>query len=164
MADFRFTNEHSPSELGNVVGVLERPRLWIPSTTDYPDYLDWVQKTEAQIAKGNKRAMLGYAGRVPIGTVVYQRHETRPYMVEIRNISVSPDARGRYVGSFLLRNTEVEATTVDYPECSGVVVDTKTTNTEMIGFLMDHGYRLEEVADLYGLGAGEDAVFVKSVV
>lgn len=161
MADFRFTNEHGSSELGNVVGILEQPRLWIPSTTDYPDYDEWIQKTQEQIELGSKRAMLAYFGREPVGTVVYQRHETRPGVVAIRNISVSPDAKGRYVGSFLLRNTELEAVTQDYPECNEILVDTKISNSGMISFLIGHGYQLEEVTDLYGLGAGVDAVFAK---
>lgn len=160
MAEFRITNEHSSSEVGNVIGLMERPRLWVPET-DYPDYYEWLQKTEAQVNSGKKRAMLAYSGREPVGTVVYQQHENRPNTVEIRNISVSPDMRGRYIGSFLLRNTEVDAINEDFPECNQVMVDTKITNTDMIAFLLRHGYQLEEITDLYGLSAGQDAVFTK---
>jgi hypothetical protein len=34
----------------------------------------------------------------------------------------------------------------------------------MIDFLTDHGYGVETVTDLYGLGAGVDAVLKKVVV
>jgi ribosomal protein S18 acetylase RimI-like enzyme len=163
MADFRFTNEHTQSELGNVTDIIERPRLWIPSVVDYPNYYDWTEKVEAEINTGQKRAMLAYSGREAIGTVVYQRHQELTGVVEIKNISVSPDSRGRYVGSFLLRNVELEATNQDYPECDEVLVDTKVTNGEMISFLLKHGYKLKEVEDLYDLGTALDAVFYKSL-
>lgn len=163
MAEFRFTNEHRPSEAGKVASVLARPRLWIPTKQDYPDFDTWLMKTEAQIAGNNKRAMLSYAGSQPVGAVIYQRHETLPNTISIRNISVSPDSQGRYIGSFLLRNTEIEASQHDFPECTDVIVDTKITNSHMINFLVAHGYRVDEVADLYGLNAGLDAVLVKSI-
>lgn len=163
MAEFRFTNDHSSSDLGHVADVLLRPRLWIPTESDYPTHGDWVQKTEAQLAADSKRAMMAYYGPVSVGTVVYQQHKTRPEAVEIKNISVSDDMRGRYVGSFLLRNAEIEAITTDFPDCTTVVGDTKITNVDMIKFVLDHGYTVEEITDLYGLGTGLDVVFSKSI-
>ncbi|MDB5160648.1 MAG: hypothetical protein JWO96_28 [Candidatus Saccharibacteria bacterium] len=163
MTEFRITNEHRPSDLGSIVGLLESPRLWVPTHQDYPKHNEWLQKAEAQIADDSKRAMLAYSGREPVGTVIYQRHQTRPGVVEVKNISVSPISRGRYFGSFLLRNTEIEATTQDFPNCTAVMVDTKITNTDMITFLHGQGYRLEEITDLYGQDAGLDAVLVKSL-
>jgi ribosomal protein S18 acetylase RimI-like enzyme len=162
MAEFRFTNEHSPSEVGGVIDVLRAPRLWIPTETDYPAHSEWVEKAEAQIHTGKKRAMLAYHNRKPVGTVIYQRHELFPEIVELRNFSVIPDATGRYIGSFLLRNAEIEAFKNDFPDTLGIMADTKITNIEMIEFLERHGYRLEEIADLYNSGTAEDAVFIKS--
>ena len=163
MADFRFTNEHSFGDLGSVADILMRPRLWIPTEADYPGHGEWVQKTEAQLAENEKRAMVAYSGSTPIGAVVYQRHQTRPNTAEIRNISVTDDARGRYVGSFLLRNTEIVALLNDFPDCHTITGDTKLTNPEMMAFVLKHGYTLEEITDLYGLSTGLDAVFSKSI-
>jgi ribosomal protein S18 acetylase RimI-like enzyme len=162
MAEFRFTNEHSSSETGNIVEVLERPRLWIPTQHDYPDFSSWVLKTEARIAEGSTRAMIAYLGTTPAGVVIYQQHETKPETVKVRNISVSPDAQGRYIGSFLLRNTEIEAMKYDFPGCKQIMVDTKQANTRMISFLIGQGYSISEVSDLYGLEAGLDTVMVKT--
>lgn len=164
MADFRFTNEHSSGDLGNIADVLMRPRLWIPTEADYPGHGEWVQKTEAQLANEEKRAMVAYKGRTPIGTIVYQRHQIRPNTVEIKNVSVSDDARGRFVGSFLLRNVEIESVLYDFPDCDTIVGDTKLTNTEVIRFVRKHGYMLEGVADLYGTGTKLDAIFSKTTV
>lgn len=163
MAELRFTNELSQSDVGNVAGTLLRPRLWIPTEADYPGHGEWVLKTEAQLAEGQKRAMVAYQGLHMIGAVIYQRHPTRPGIVEMKNLSVTDDARGRYIGSFLLRNAEIEATSNDFPDCTTIVGDTKLTNLEMIKFVIKHGYTIQEVDDLYRLSVGLDAVFSKTV-
>lgn len=161
MAEFRFTNEHSPSGVGDVMSVLVQPRQWVPAD-EYPDYFNrWIPKTEADILNNTKRAMLAMVYRTPAGVIVYRRHETRPRTVEIRNISVVPDFSNRLIGSFMLRQVELEATRYDYPDCDTVIVDTKASNERMLRFLEGHGYELETITDLYGLGAGLDAVLVK---
>lgn len=162
MAEFRFTNEYSPSQREGVMEVLRRPRLWVPEA-DYPDYRHWLSKVESQLTESEKRAMVSYFGQDAVGAIVYQRHQTRPKTVEIKNISIQPDARGRYVGSFLLRNVELEATHHDFPECNELVVDTKVSNLDMITFLMRHHYSIAGIDDLYQLGAGQDAVFTKTI-
>jgi ribosomal protein S18 acetylase RimI-like enzyme len=163
MAEFRFTNEHSSSELGNVIDVLRRPRLWVPTEADYPDHAAWLEKVEAQLGTNQKRAMVAYDTTTPIGAVVYQRHLECPKILEIRNISVAPESHGRYMGSFLLRNTEIEGIGNDFPGVDTVMVDTKVTNTGMITFLLHHGYKVEEVADLYGKETGLDVVLTKPI-
>jgi ribosomal protein S18 acetylase RimI-like enzyme len=163
MQDFRFTNEHRLGASGEIVGFLEKPRLWIPNTSDYPDHFDWLAKVGTQLEGEQKRAMVAYYAGDIVGAVVYQRHLSEPTTLEIKNISVSPTAQGRYVGSFLLRNTEIEGTQHDFPGCNRIVFDTKTTNTGIVAFGMRHGYRLAGIEDLYRLGAGEDAIFAKSV-
>ena len=107
--------------------------------------------------------MLSYMGRNPVGVVIYQKHPTLPGVLEIRNISVSPDAHGRYIGSFLLRNTEIVGLQEDFPGIDTAMVDTKVTNNGMIGFLLTHGYEIHEVTDLYGDGVGLDAVLTKTI-
>jgi len=161
MIDFRFTNEHQASGISDILDVLQKPRLWVPRQ-DYPDYSQWLEKVEVELQAEEKRAMLACSGRDPVGVVVYQRHKYDPQSVELKNISVAPDVRGRYVGSFLLRNTEVEAQGFDYPDCTRVTVDTKVKNSGMIGFLIHHGYTPIGVEDMYGLGAGKDIVFTKN--
>lgn len=163
MTEFRFTNEHTPSSVGAVCDVLRRPRLWIPTVRDYPGHSAWVEKTEAEIMSGHKHAMLAYIGREPVGTVIYRQDDTDPHTLAIRNLSISPEVAGRYFGSFLLRNSELEAVTRDYPNTKQIVVDTKTTNSGMINFLTVHGYESNHITDLYGQGTGQDLVLVKTI-
>ena len=145
MTEFKFTNDHSPSQIGNIIDVLRRPRLWIPTEQDYPNHDVWLDRVEAQVLAGTKRAMLAYHEGRPVGAVVYQRHTDRSDVLEIKNISVDPEAAGRYVGSFLLHNSVLEAEKVDFPGVEEVTVDTKQTNRGMIKFLLDHEYVLQEV-------------------
>ena len=161
MTKFRFNNEHTSAGVADIVDVLRQPRLWIPTEKDYPNHGTWLDKTEALIASGKKRAMVAYMGKDAIGTVIYQRSADQPSTLEIRNISVSNDLRGRYIGSFLLRNSEIEAAQNDFPGVDEFVVDTKVSNTEMIAFLESHGYDIKEITDLYGLGTGLDVVMSK---
>lgn len=161
MTEFRFTNEHRTSGIGTVVDVLRSPRLWIPAQRDYPDYDNWLLKTEADIIAGSKRAMLARMNSQAIGAVIYQADGADPGTLNIRNISLSPDARGRHIGSFLVRNVEIEARRHEFPDSDQVSVDTKAANTDMIQFLLVNGYRVQAIKDLYGLGAGLDVVLTK---
>ena len=163
MKEFRFNNDHNSAEVADIVDVLRQPRLWIPTEKDYPNHGAWLDKTEDLIISGKKRAMAAYMGKDAVGTVIYQRDPKEPTLLEIRNISVSDDARGRYVGSFLLRNAEIEAAQNDFPGIEQYVVDTKTSNVEMIAFLESQGYSVQDITDLYGIGAGLDAVMSKPV-
>ena len=163
MKEFRFNNDHTSAEVADIVDVLRQPRLWIPTEKDYPNHGSWLDKTEDLIISGKKRAMAAYMGKDAVGTVIYQRDPNQSHSLEIRNISVSADARGRYVGGFLLRNAEIEAAQNDFPGIEEYVVDTKASNEEMITFLESHGYSIKDITDLYGLGAGLDVVMSKPV-
>lgn len=164
MTEFRFNNDHNSAEVSDIIDVLRQPRLWIPTERDYPNHASWLDKTEALITSGKKRVMAAYMGQDAIGAVVYQRSDDQPISLEIRNISVSTDARGRYVGAFLLRNTEIEAVQNDFPDIEEFVVDTKVSNIEMIAFLKSQGYTVKEIKDIYGLNTGLDVVLSKSVI
>lgn len=164
MIEIRFSNDHSARQRGDVMAVLGQPRLWIPTAADYPRHSEWLGKTEAEIAAGTKRAMLGYNGQDPVGTIVYRRHETQDNVVEIRNISVHPSVHGRLFGAFMLRQVQEDATQNDFVGTDTFLVDTKVTNTGMIGFLESQGYALTDIADLYQDGTGEDAILTKSLI
>lgn len=161
MKDFNFSNQTSGANASSVIDVLREPRLWIPSSQDYPDYDDWLLRTESELAEGSKRAMVARHGGRAIGAVVYQKQDGAT--LQIKNISISPSAAGRHVGSFMLRNAEIEGSQYDFPGTNSVTVDTKLRNVEMLEFLFTNGYQPEQVTDIYGLGAGADVVLVKEL-
>lgn len=158
--DFKFTNEYPMSRLDEAVSFLSGPRLWIPQN-DYPDFLDWAQKIHSELKQDKKRAIIALSQNNIIGVVIYQRHKKDKTALEIKNLTVQPDARGRYIASFLLKNAEVEGTREFRPEF--ITCDAKAKNFEIMHFLLKHHYEISGKRDLYGLSSGEDLVYKKRV-
>jgi ribosomal protein S18 acetylase RimI-like enzyme len=158
---FVFTTEQSGKRADEIVDYLLGPRLWIPQV-DYPDFDVWATKVHTQLKRERKRAIIALAGDNVVGAIIYQKHQLLPDVLEIKNITVRPDARGRFMASFLLRNAEIEgARNFGSHE---VLVDAKARNLAIKSFLLRNSYRTLGVADLYGLGAGEDVVYRKRLI
>ena len=94
MLDIRFSNQPNGRNIDAASELLVRPRLWVPGG-DYPAHAEWVDMTLAQIEEERKRAMVAYIGDEQVGVLVYQRHKTDPLKLEIKNLSIEPQARGR---------------------------------------------------------------------
>ncbi len=157
--DFKFTNNYSVSRLDEIVSYLLGPRLWIPST-DYPDFLDWAQKVYGELKKDVKRALIALSENNVVGVAIYQRHKKYKDALEIKNLTVRPDMRGRYIASFLMRNAEIEG---QREFNSGYVLcDAKASNYPVRLFLMKHQYKILRKEDLYGLNSGKDIVYRKN--
>lgn len=157
--DFRFTTDESVRRADEVADYLRGPRLWIPRT-DYPDFEEWLSRAHSQLKREEKRAVLALdSGRIA-GVVLYQEHRGLPGVLELKNISVRPDVRGRHFAAFMLRNAEVEGVR-DFGTRS-VVVDAKSGNRGIRSLLLGAGYRPSSVIDLYGLDSGKDVVYSKT--
>ena len=158
--NFVFTNEYPASKLDEVVSYLLGPRLWIPRG-DYPDFWDWAEKTHKELKKETKRVLVAFNNKEIIGVTVYQRHKQYPEILEIKNLTVRPDQRGRYVASFLLRNTEIEG--AKELQSKFILCDAKKNNLAVQWFLLKNHYQIAGKADLYNLGSGEDLIYKKSL-
>ena len=156
--DFRFTTEQTLSRTDEIISYLCGPRLWIPKL-DYPDFDAWIEKAHAELKTEQKRALLALSIGQVVGVIVYQRHHQLPNTLEIKNLTVRPDMRGRHIADFLIRNAEIEGIR-DFAT-NRVIVDTKARNFEMRSFLLHSGYKPKAIADVYGLGAGQDVVYEK---
>ena len=159
--DFKFTNNYPISRLDEIVFYLLGPRLWIPNA-DYPDFLDWAQKVHGELKKDIKRAMLAISGNEIVGVTIYQRHKKHKDALEIKNLTVRPDMRGRFIASFLMRNAEVEGRREFNSKY--VLCDAKADNLAVRFFLMKHQYKIIRKEDLYGLNSGEDIIYKKNFV
>lgn len=151
MIDFRLTDEMNPRNTARVIDHLREERLWIPTAKDYSSHNEWLEKTETRLTTGKAHALLATFGRIAAGAIVFRLEPDDPETIGIRNISINPDYEGRYVGAFTLRNTE-HAIRESFPEAKRIIVDTKTTNLDMIAFLESHHYSPEEIVDLYQSG------------
>ncbi len=149
--NIRFTDEMNSARAAKVIDVLCAPRLWIPTQQDYgAGHGVWLEKVEEELAAGKRYALHAQMGRRSAGVIIW-RPSAQPRTVDIRNISVSPEVRGRYFGPFMLRNVEY-GIRERYPDVQGVRVDTKTTNAEMRAFLSGQEYIEVGVEDLYNSG------------
>jgi ribosomal protein S18 acetylase RimI-like enzyme len=156
--EFTFTSDVAAARADEIVDYLRGPRLWVPSI-DYPDFDRWAAKVYQQLKSERKRALVALSYGDVVGAVIYQRHQVDADALEIKNITVRPDVRGRNVARFLLRNAEIEGA---HDFGSHVVFcDAKIKNVAIRAHLLQSGYRVKRVEDLYGLGAGEDVLYAK---
>lgn len=150
--DIRITNEITPSRAGKVMDVLRAPRLWIPTREDYGKGHDtWLQKVESELMTGKRSALLARIGDRSVGTVVWRENPDEDGVIDIRNISINPEAKGRYFGAFMLRNMEY-CMRETKPDATLLRVDTKATNRDMLAFLARQGYETVDSLDLYESG------------
>ncbi len=158
--ELTFTSDGVGARADEVVDYLRGPRLWVPHR-DYPDFDRWSDKVHAQLKSEEKRALVAISRQAVVGAVIYQRHKTVPTALEIKNITVRPDMRGRFIAGFLLRNAEIEGA-ADYG-VREVLVDAKARNAGIRAYLYRQGYRPCGIEDLYGLGSGDDVVYGKPI-
>lgn len=158
--DFRFTTDYPFSRLDEIVAYLAGPRLWIPKT-DYPDFLDWANRSYEELRTETKRAMLALEGNDIAGITIFQRHKKYKEALEIKNLTVRPESRGRYIASFLLRNTEIEGAR-EFGS-SLILCDAKSKNLSIRTFLFTNHYSAVQKGDIYGIEGGEDAVYRKRI-
>ena len=146
---------------GQLIDFLLGPRLWVPDQT-YPDYFDWIQRIEPELNGGCKRHMACVWNGELAGVVVWQRHKTETSWLEIKNITVRPLVSGRMVGSFLLRQAEIEGA-LEFGSVQSVC-DAKTSARDVLGFLVACHYRPQLTTDLYGHGRGPDVVLTRTLL
>lgn len=143
---------------GVLLDFLLGPRLWVPGAA-YPDYLDWLARIEPELDSGSKRHLGCVWNGELSGVVVWQRHKREPAWLEIKNLTVRPGTSGRKVGSFLLRQAEMEGC-AEFGS-SLAVCDAKASALGVVSFLLRQGYRPQGTTDLYGLGTGPDVVLAR---
>lgn len=156
--NYKFTNEYSDSKLDEIISFISGPRLWIPKT-DYPDFDEWAEKSWRELKKDAKRAMVAFTLSNVVGVVIYQRHKKIKDALELKNLTVRPEVHGRYIASFLLRNSEIEGA-IEF-KSSYVICDAKKHNLPIRFFLERHHYKVVGSEDLYSLNSGSDLIYQK---
>lgn len=149
MFDFRLTDAMNPRTAARVIDHLGGPRQMVPSEDYGTKHDEWLERTEPRLISGEAHALFATFGRVAAGAVVFRPEPDNPTIFGIRNISIHPNFKGRRVASFALRNAELLMRDIN-PDVAEIIVDTKTTNLDMIAFLESQGYTPKEIVDLYG--------------
>ncbi|MFH1711154.1 MAG: GNAT family N-acetyltransferase [Nanoarchaeota archaeon] len=137
--NFQFKQPDSVSDIRGVIDFLAKQPL------GYPNYEDWVQRTEAELQSGYKRAIMALSDNKLVGDLVYQPHKQIPRVREIKNLRVHPKLRKRDFAHFMLRQAEEH----EKEGFDALLIDARTDNPPMINFLTFCGYVPIAQASLY---------------
>ncbi|MBU0667464.1 MAG: hypothetical protein ABIC91_02380 [Nanoarchaeota archaeon] len=129
----------------------------IKQSLGYPNYEDWVLKSEAEIDCGYKSAILAFSKNQLIGDLVYQPHKELPRFRELKNMRVHPIVRQRYFASFMLRQAETE----NKNAYDAIICDVRTDQPEVINLLRITGYEPILKTPLYDKNI-DDIVMIKT--
>jgi len=110
----------------------------------YPNYHEWIAKSEPEFFSGYKRAALVCSNGIIVGCGIWQRHKQLPVM-EWKNIRISPPARGKYLGRSLIGQVESEIRT----ESNIIIGDARETQTDIIAVMQSMGYQVLGKVPLY---------------
>lgn len=123
----------------------------------YPKYHDWVEKSEHELDKGYKSAVLGLSDGKIVADLIYQPHKSVPLLTEIKNVRVDNRFSTRYFASFMLRQVEFESRKEGN---LGLICDSRLDRTDLIGFMLSRNYRQLTILPLYE-SEKADVVLVK---
>ena len=149
--NFQFTDIQSRKELSQAIDFLHKQDL------NYPNYDNWVQKTESELDSGYKNAILAFSGGKIVGDLVYQQHKKNPRFLELKNLRVHPEIRERNFARFMLKQVEVENQNYD-----AIIIDAPSEHPEIISFMQTEGYISLLSKPLYDDGA-PDIVMIKPI-
>ena len=149
--NFQFTDMQSKKELFQVIDFLHKQYL------NYPNYDNWVQKTEVELIGGYKNAILAFSERKLVGDIVYQQHKKNPGFLELKNMRIHPKIRERSFAKFMLRQIEVEN-----QNYNAIIVDAPSGLPGIISFMQNQGYTPILSRPLYDNGA-PDVVMIKPI-
>lgn len=126
---FEFTDIQSRNELSQLINFLHKQNL------NYPDYDDWIQRTESEIDLGYKNTILAFSDKRIVGDLVYQQHKTNPRFLELKNMRVLPELKNRYFARFMLKQAEAKN-----PNYDAIICDVPSEFPEIISFMESCGY------------------------
>jgi len=105
---------------------------------NYPHYHDWLMKTEDELGREKKKAILAFSGRKLVGNLIHQvcRDSGLGMLAEIKNGRIHPEMRERYFMSFMFRQLYKEYE----GKYDGIIVDTRADQTGNKNFLISQKF------------------------
>jgi N-acetylglutamate synthase-like GNAT family acetyltransferase len=149
--NFTFTTLENIKQLKSLMDFMASQNL------DYPNYDEWLQKTESQLERGEKQAILAFDEGRLVGDLVYQvcRDEGLGNLIEIKNLRIHPEVKERYFASFMLRQL--------YAECKdkydGLLVDIRANQKQTRDFFISQGFNPIMNISLYEKKMNEIVMF-----
>ena len=152
--DFTFRDIDSTSDINVLIDFMSKQPL------SYPNYNDWLQRSEPEFYMEYKHAILAFSDRKLVGDLVFQPDKYLPKTLEIKNLRIHPDLRRRDFGHFMLR--QLEEIAKKERKYSVIRADTRSTQKDIINLLKFTNYKELARAPLYDSNE-EDVIFVKSL-
>ncbi|MBU0894714.1 MAG: GNAT family N-acetyltransferase [Nanoarchaeota archaeon] len=152
--DFRFRGLQDESEVLDLENFLRLQSL------GYPNYQDWVNKAKEEILSGYKKVILAFSEGCLVGDLIFQSHKQLRGLLELKNLRVDSWIRGRYFGSFLLRQAEIEARKFGQ---GALICDTHSDNLEVNSLLRFCGYQELVRVPLYENNK-EEIIYIKPLI
>tara|TARA_Y100000310_G_scaffold124700_1_gene123433 strand:- start:53432 stop:53932 length:501 start_codon:yes stop_codon:yes gene_type:complete len=149
--NFQFRSLADRKDLSNLTNFLIKQNL------GYPNYEDWVQRTEHQLDLGNKTPIVAYSNGNIAGNLIYQPHKELPRVREIKNLRIHPQVRRRHFAQFMLKQMELD-TPQNY---DAIIVDARTSQTDIITMFLTAGYTPIATKALYD-NHHQDTIMVKT--
>lgn len=143
---FSFRDISGTRAINQAVNFLARQSL------GYPNYADWIEKAETELLTGIKKGVIAYNNGILAGDVICQSHKDLSEelnVLELKNIRIHPEVRGRRFASFMLRQAEIE-----FPH-DLILVDARKDQMDMINFLLSEGYKPIASSNLYEPGVSD---------
>lgn len=128
--NFQFSSLGDVKQLKGLISFLAKQDL------GYPNYDNWVQKTEHELDSGYKKVIMAFSDRKLVGDLVYQNHKEIPRFLELKNLRVHPDLRLRNFGRFMLKQAEIE----NSGKYDAIICDCHSEQSEIIKFLESCNY------------------------
>jgi len=123
---------------------------------NYAGYGSWVERARHELLSGYKSAILAFSEGVLVGDLVFQPHKQFQRVRELKNMRIHPLLRGRYFGSFMIKQAELEKR----DEYDAIICDIRSDRNDVIAMLRGLGYKELLRAPIYE-GQTEDVVMVK---
>jgi hypothetical protein len=129
---FTFTDLKDINQLGMLIDFMASQDL------DYPHYDDWLQKTESQLEKQEKQAILAFSEGKLVGNLVHQvcKDNGLGNLREIKNLRIHPELRERDFANFMLKQLCTESK----DNYDGLIVDVRANQKETYNFFSHYGF------------------------
>lgn len=125
---------------------------------NYPNYQEWVQRTEYELYIGYKKAILALSYGQLVGDLIYQSHKELPRVRELKNLRVNPNYRVRNFARFMLKQAEVE----DPGSFDLILCDARVSQKSLIHMLTSLDYKTMQTVSLYDQNT-LDIIMVKNL-
>jgi len=127
---FHFRGLEDIKDLTNLIDFLALQNL------GYPNYDEWMQRTEHELDIGYKHAILAFSENFLVGDLVYQQHKENFRFLELKNLRINSAFQMRDFAGFMLKQVEVDSR----ENYDAIICDAPVNQPDITDFMESKGY------------------------